>query len=177
MFSPSEQKFLLGALGAFLVGSGVLLFDGGYADRIGLDGPEDRAVDVNSAPFARLVMLPGISPRQALALLEARRLAPLASLEDMVRVARLSRPHAALLASRVAFGPPRPPAKIDVNSATIAKLAGVPGLGAAQAARIVEAREKRGRFASREGLAAVRGIGPARLEKLSGIVSFGPGGD
>lgn len=59
-----------------------------------------------------------------------------------------------------------PDMRIDVNRATAAELAVLPGVGPRLAERIVEDRERRGLFASLDDLQRVSGIGPATLERL-----------
>lgn len=63
--------------------------------------------------------------------------------------------------------------RIDVNRATAAELEALPGVGPAIARRIVDHRQREGRFAGPEDLLAVPGIGPARLEELRDRVAFG----
>lgn len=58
------------------------------------------------------------------------------------------------------------PGPVDLNAATAEELEGLPGVGPAIAAAIVEHRERHGPFTSVDGLLEVRGIGPARLEQL-----------
>lgn len=55
---------------------------------------------------------------------------------------------------------------VDVNRATAAELATLPGIGPALAERIVRWRGTHGRFASVDALAEVPGIGPATVERL-----------
>jgi competence protein ComEA len=50
-------------------------------------------------------------------------------------------------------------------------LEGLPGVGPALAGRILAERERIGGFAQVEDLLAVRGIGPATLERLRPLVS------
>lgn len=64
-------------------------------------------------------------------------------------------------------------AAVDVNRASAAELESLPGIGPALAARILERRERVGRFSSVEELISVRGIGPATLERLRGHVRAG----
>lgn len=59
---------------------------------------------------------------------------------------------------------------IDLNAATAAELDALPGVGPATAAAIVAYREQHGPFASVDGLAEVRGIGPAKLDALRPLV-------
>jgi competence protein ComEA len=59
---------------------------------------------------------------------------------------------------------PTPP--VQLNTATVAELDALPGVGPVTAQRIVEYREQHGAFASIDDLDAVPGIGPTRLEHL-----------
>lgn len=57
-------------------------------------------------------------------------------------------------------------APVDLNTADVAALDSLPGVGPATATRIVEDREENGPFASVDDLARVSGIGPKKLEAL-----------
>ncbi|OBG38602.1 ComEA family DNA-binding protein [Mycobacterium sp. E3198] len=59
---------------------------------------------------------------------------------------------------------------LDLNTATVEQLDGLPGVGPVTAAAIVAWRQANGKFASVDQLADVDGIGPARLEKLRPLV-------
>lgn len=59
---------------------------------------------------------------------------------------------------------------LDLNTATLEQLDGLPGVGPATAQAILDERDRRGGFASVEDLLDVRGIGPAKLEQLRGLV-------
>jgi competence ComEA-like helix-hairpin-helix protein len=50
--------------------------------------------------------------------------------------------------------------RLDVNRASVDELTLIPGIGPKLAARIVEARSRRGRFERLEDLRTVRGLGP-----------------
>ncbi|ORV94287.1 hypothetical protein AWC11_04005 [Mycobacterium interjectum] len=59
---------------------------------------------------------------------------------------------------------------LDLNTATVEQLDGLPGVGPVTAAAIVSWRQANGKFTSVDQLADVDGIGPARLEKLRPLV-------
>jgi competence protein ComEA len=63
-----------------------------------------------------------------------------------------------------------PKEAVDLNTATVEQLDGLPGVGPVTAAAIVAWRQAHGRFTSVDQLAEVDGIGPARLDKLRSLV-------
>jgi competence protein ComEA len=69
----------------------------------------------------------------------------------------------------------RPPtAPLDLNTASIQELQGLPGVGPRTAERILEYREQRGRFEKIEDLMNVRGIGEKSFLKLRALVVVTP---
>jgi competence ComEA-like helix-hairpin-helix protein len=73
------------------------------------------------------------------------------------------------------FAQKQPPAKpIDLNAASVKELQQLPGVGPVTAKRIVEMREKSGRFRRVEDLLAVRGISQKKLEALKPYVTVSP---
>jgi competence protein ComEA len=65
-----------------------------------------------------------------------------------------------------------PPGSININAAGAAELRRLPGIGPALAERILAFRAGHGRFRSIDGLSAVRGIGPKKLEKLRPCITL-----
>jgi competence protein ComEA len=59
-----------------------------------------------------------------------------------------------------------PAGLVNLNTATVADLEGLPGIGAKTAARIVEYRQKNGPFKKVEELMNVRGVGEKNFLKL-----------
>lgn len=75
-------------------------------------------------------------------------------------------------------GPPAsPPAQaprpLDLNRAGEDQIARLPGIGPGLARRIVEERERRGRFDSPEALRHVLGLGPKKLAGLRDLITVG----
>jgi competence protein ComEA len=69
----------------------------------------------------------------------------------------------------------QPPARpIDLNVATSKELQQLPGVGPVTAQRIIDMRQKSGRFRRVEDLLAVRGISTKRLEALRPYVTVSP---
>ena len=67
---------------------------------------------------------------------------------------------------------PAPPSEpVDVNHADAAELARLPGVGTGLAQRIVEERERRGRFDSPEALRYVLGMGPKKLAAIRRFIT------
>lgn len=56
--------------------------------------------------------------------------------------------------------------QVDINTAGVAELERLPGVGPSLAQRIVEDRQANGSFESPEALARVKGIGPKTYETL-----------
>ena len=88
--------------------------------------------------------------------------APLADGEQVVVPAR-----GAVAASG---GTASPAAPLDLNSASLEQLDGLPGIGPTTAQKILDYRQAHGAFRSLEDLDAVPGIGPSRLAQLKGLV-------
>ena len=81
--------------------------------------------------------------------------------------AQESKPRAATTAKAAA-------AAVNINTATAAELQRLPGIGAATAGRIIEYREKNGKFGKTEELMNVRGIGEKSFLKLKPLVTVTP---
>jgi competence protein ComEA len=76
-------------------------------------------------------------------------------------------------ASRTAAKPATPTGVVNINSASVAELDALPGIGAKTAALIVEYRQKNGPFKKVEELMNVRGIGEKNFLKLKPQLSIG----
>lgn len=62
---------------------------------------------------------------------------------------------------------------VDINSATVADLDTLPGIGPSTAEKIVEYREANGPFAAIEDIMNVSGIGPAKFEQIQAFITVG----
>ncbi len=61
--------------------------------------------------------------------------------------------------------------KIDLNTATLSQLNGLPGIGPVIAERILELREKSGPYKRIEDLMNIRGIGEKKFLKLKDLIT------
>jgi competence protein ComEA len=73
----------------------------------------------------------------------------------------------------LAAAKPAPTAKVNLNTATVEQLTTLPGVGPQLAARIIEYREKSGRFNSPQELMNVRGIGEKNFQKIEAWLTVG----
>jgi comEA protein len=76
-------------------------------------------------------------------------------------------------ASRTTTAKPAAGKVVNINTASVAELNGLPGIGAKTAALIVEYRQKNGPFKKIEELMNVRGVGEKNFLKLKDQVSVG----
>ncbi len=62
--------------------------------------------------------------------------------------------------------------RISINSATLQQLSTLPGIGETTAQRIIDYRDQNGLFQQLEDLMEVKGIGPAKYEKLKDYIAL-----
>lgn len=63
---------------------------------------------------------------------------------------------------------------ININTASIAELDTLPGIGPTTAQKIIDYRDQNGPFVSIEDIVNVSGIGPASYERLKDLITVGP---
>lgn len=63
-------------------------------------------------------------------------------------------------------------AKININTASVKTLTGLPGIGTKTANNIVDYREQKSLFKTPEDLLKVKGIGKKTLKKIENLISF-----
>jgi len=78
----------------------------------------------------------------------------------------------ALGAAAAAADAPRLSGTVNVNTATVAELQLLPGIGEARAQAVVAERKRRGGFKRLEDLLEVKGIGASSLEQLRPYVTL-----
>ncbi len=77
------------------------------------------------------------------------------------------------IAVAVAGEEKKTPPPVNVNTATVEELAKLPGVGEVIAQRIVNHREKSGKFKKVDELLVIRGISRKKLEKLRPLITVG----
>ena len=95
--------------------------------------------------------------------------APLADGSQILVPARVSAPAGG---GAVGGGTPSAPAgPVHLNSATLADLDALPGVGPVTAQKILDYRQQHGAFGSVDELDAISGIGPKRMDQLRDLVA------
>ncbi len=155
-------------------------------------GPDER-IDADRATPGELARLPRVGLALAKTIVADRETrGPFGALDGLDRVPGIGPGLLAAIGSHVTFsgGPgapasgqfarpgapsaggsaappsPVPPPALNLNSASVSELDGLPGIGPARAAAILQEREARGPFASVEALSRVPGLGPSAIARL-----------
>jgi competence ComEA-like helix-hairpin-helix protein len=139
--------------------------------------PGER-VNVETADVAELSRLPRVGLGLAKTIVADRKArGPFGSLEGLDRVPGIGPGLLKVLGPRLAFGGAgvlptggpkgsRPPAPLNINTASATELDALPGIGPTRAAAILQYRAAHGPFASVEHLVRVPGFGPATLARV-----------
>lgn len=156
-YSRPQLKLLLVLAALFLAGLGAREWRAGFpdaAERLERFDREDPPLPIPPAPRARA------APRWA------------AARPDPPAPARAVQPPR----PRATAAPPPPvadPRPLDLNHASADEISRLPGVGPSLARRIVEERDRRGRFESSDSLRGVLGMGPKKLAALREYVTVG----
>jgi competence protein ComEA len=128
----------------------------------------DEQVNVDLAPAGELARLPKVGPRLAKTIVADRQAhGPFGSLDGLDRVAGVGPGLLKTIGPHVVFsGAVGPAAPLNINSASLAELDALPGIGPAKARAIVRYREEHGRFTAVERLADVPGLSRSTLARL-----------
>ena len=157
-YSRPQLKLLLLLAAVFLAGLGVREWRAGFpvaAERLERFDHEDPPPPIPPAPRPR------IAPRWASTRVDAD--APARPFAAVPRAQSVPAP-------APAAPDPRP---LDINRASVEQIARLPGVGPGLARRIVDERERVGRFDSPDGLRGILGLGPKKLAALRDLVTVG----
>jgi len=165
LYSRPELRLLLVLAAAFLIGLAVHEWRAGFpelADRLERFDREEPTLVLPAVP------LPGPTPPR-------RQPTPAAAKDAAPGPAatpppETGNPRTRALVMASAGATPADPRPLDLNRASPEEIARLPGVGPGLARRIVEERERRGRFDSPDALRGVLGLGPKKLAALKDLV-------
>jgi competence ComEA-like helix-hairpin-helix protein len=132
---------------------------------------QSEQINVDLAPASELARLPRVGPRLAKTIVADRQAhGPFGSLDGLDRVAGIGPGLLKTIGPHVGFsataGSRAAPAPLNINTASLAELDALPGIGPAKARALLRYREEHGEFATVEELASVPGLSGATLARL-----------
>jgi competence ComEA-like helix-hairpin-helix protein len=161
LYARSELKVLLALAGVVLVGLAAREWRAGFPEHA------ERLERFDREPVAALPAAPGVESAAAARAASGQRSS---GSESEPSGPGRSRAEPAERAHPKPIDDPRP---LDLNRATAAELARLPGVGPSLAGRIVADRERAGPFGSPEALRRVLGVGPRKLAAIRSLVIAG----
>lgn len=210
ILTPQEQNVFLCFCALLLLGAGLQLFGWTPARELqeeqalaelqsSLAEAETLRIDIRVASKEELMILRGIGPGRAEAILEYRNNNPFSSVNQLMNVRGIGlKTYQSMLPSLVVFGDSlpllehstrrssasgtrrtsSPPAEdttsiINLNTANLEQLCSLSGIGEVKARAIIAYREEHGPFASIEQIMEVRGIGTGLFERNRARLSVG----
>lgn len=148
----------------------------------------DGRIDINTADAAALTGLKGIGKKKAAKIITDRGTnGPFADISALSRVKGVGKKSVAKWAARITTNcaskataaVPAAPLKaviaapgaaININTATVAELSTIKGIGKKTAAAIIALRDEKKGFKALDELTQVKGIGKSRLAKIRGSI-------
>ena len=148
----------------------------------------DGRIDINTADAGALTGLKGVGKKKAAGIVADRGTnGPFASVDALSRVKGVGKKSVAKWASQIttdcaskatAVVPAAPAdaviaapgAAIDINTATVAELSMIKGIGKKTAAAIIALRDQKKGFKSLDELTEVKGIGKATVKRIQGRI-------
>jgi len=171
LYSRPQLKLLLTLAATLLVGLGVREWRAGFpdlADRLERFDREEPAAPVPPPPRPDRKPARGARPGAA-----ARADGPPGETNSPAPPVPPSAETEAPATSPAAPAAAADAPPIDINRASAAEFARLPGVGPALADRIVAERERRGRFESPDALRYVLGMGPKKLAAIRERITIG----
>lgn len=142
-------------------------------------------VDINKAEITALEALPGIGRKKAEEIILFRKTnGPFEKPEDIMKVSGIGKSTFDKIKDKIIVGESSGTSKtkenhkekmIDINTASLEDLMGLPYIGKVKAENILEYRAKHGPFQNVEDILKVPGIGPKTFERIKDKIFVGGG--